>query len=106
MRVARVAASPGEEASGAASGPPGPVDHGTDTEPSGEAAPRVFGVPQRWILVAATSASFVLCNMDKVRADAASPDFTVSGHPVLFGQATRSAAPVETHPACAVHSCR
>jgi hypothetical protein len=32
------------------------------------AGPGVFGIPQRWILVAATSASFVLCNMDKARA--------------------------------------
>ena len=101
MRLARVAASPGEEASSAASGPPGPLDHGADTEPSGEAAPRVFGVPQRWILVAATSASFVLCNMDKVRADTGSPGFAVSLPPrFLLAWATRSAAPVQTHPAC------
>ncbi len=32
------------------------------------AGPGVFGIPQRWILVAATSAAFVLCNMDKARA--------------------------------------
>lgn len=27
----------------------------------------IFGLPQRWILVAAASLAFVLCNMDKVR---------------------------------------
>jgi hypothetical protein len=34
------------------------------------AGPGAFGIPQRWLLVAATSAAFVLCNMDKVRAPA------------------------------------
>ena len=36
-------------------------------ESLGEAGPRWGGLPQRWVLVACTSAAFVLCNMDKVR---------------------------------------
>ena len=49
-------------------GPP-EVSTGGEIEPKAAdlSGPGVFGIPQRWLLVAATSAAFVLCNMDKVR---------------------------------------
>ena len=89
-RRSRVSAAPGEGGAGARgvdSGPPA-LDRGTPA-PGGPdlSGPGVFGIPQRWILVAATSASFVLCNMDKVRRQPAlglsssgSPEKGAPGH--------------------------
>ena len=52
-------------------GPPD-VSTGGEIAPASAdlAGPGAFGIPQRWLLVAATSAAFVLCNMDKVRGPA------------------------------------
>ena len=71
-RRSRVSATPGEAGPGARgvdSAPQGSTDRGPPAAGAVDlSGPGVFGIPQRWILVAATSASFVLCNMDKVRA--------------------------------------
>jgi len=54
-------------ADGGAAGEGEPSDPPSGGVAADLAGPGIFGLPQRWILVAAISASFVLCNMDKVR---------------------------------------
>lgn len=57
---------------------------GRDALLSDQTSPRFFGIPQRWLLVAATSAAFVLCNMDKVggfRANSGSCAPSRAAHP-------------------------
>jgi hypothetical protein len=101
-RRSRVFAAPGEAGEGAGgvdSGPPqGREDRGPPAvELSG---PGVFGIPQRWILVAATSASFVLCNMDKVSSkseswagSSGSPGKRASTPPAAPGQLADATTP-------------
>lgn len=73
------------------SGRPGVVVAAANGSPPAEAEGRVFGVPQRWILVAATSAAFVLCNMDKARGRAACA--ARGGHRPTTGQRRANAYP-------------
>ncbi len=63
--AAPCAAPPDAEAPVADAPPPAPL--AAPAAADSTVAPGIFGIPQRWILVAATSASFVLCNMDKAR---------------------------------------